>query len=506
MVYNVNVDIRFICLGGIDLLFNSLQFVVFFPLVVILYYNLPYKYRWGMLLVASLYFYMCWEPSYILLMLISISCSYYTALLIGNSSDQKEKKKFLFLNLFINLGILILFKYFNFINSNVRELADYLGFGYDIPDFRLLLPMGISFYTFQALSYSIDVYREHIKPERHFGIFALYITFFPQLVAGPIERSERLLPQFYHNNSFNYEKVAFGLRRMAWGFFKKVVIADRLAILVNNVYNNIYDYDGLTLVVATVFFAFQIYCDFSGYSDIAIGAANVLGYDLMENFNRPYFSKSISEFWSRWHISLSTWFRDYFYIPMGGNRVKVPRYYMNLMLTFLISGLWHGANWTFLIWGFLHGFYLVVGIVIKPLRDKLITIFKIDRSSAVFRLLKVCITFCLVTFAWIFFRANSLNDAIYVISHIFSGINDWASFNYIVNSISGLGLSKSEFMVAVFSIIILEFVQLLQYKVDVFRAISRVPVFARYAIYYSLLLAICLFGVFGQSAFIYFRF
>ena len=291
-----------------------------------------------------------------------------------------HKRKWLYLSLLTNLGILFGFKYFNFINDNLQQLFDQINVFYNVPAFDVLLPVGISFYTFQTLSYTIDVYNGKTKAQKHLGVFAVFVSFFPQLVAGPIERSHRLLPQFFIKHEFNYDRVRHGLQQMIWGFFKKVVIADRLAIVVDGVYNNLDDYSGLALIVATIFFTFQIYCDFSGYSDIAIGSARVMGFELMDNFKRPYFSKSISEFWKRWHISLSTWFRDYLYIPLGGNKVVKWRWYYNLFITFLVSGFWHGANWTFIAWGALHGIYLITAIILKNPKQQILEFLNIKNT------------------------------------------------------------------------------------------------------------------------------
>ncbi|CAN5908465.1 hypothetical protein BH23GEM7_BH23GEM7_20090 [soil metagenome] len=352
------------------MLFNSLQFLFFFPVVVALYFATPHRFRWTLLLAASYYFYACWKPEYLLLIIASTLVDYGAALGMGAAATQARRKAFLALSLGSNLGLLFAFKYFNFFNESARALFDQFNLFYGVPAFDVLLPVGISFYTFQTLSYTIDVYRGQREPERHLGIFALYVSFFPQLVAGPIERSTRLLPQFFEKHEFSADRVSSGLRLILWGFFKKIVIADRLAIYVNEVYGNPAGFDGPTLLLATYFFAFQIYCDFSAYSDIAIGAARVMGFELMQNFRRPYFARSIHEFWQRWHISLSTWFRDYVYIPLGGNRVPFWRWYVNLFAVFLVSGLWHGANWTFVVWGGLHGFYLVFSLMTRNVRDR----------------------------------------------------------------------------------------------------------------------------------------
>jgi len=333
------------------MLFNSLEFIIFFPIVVGLYFIISPRFRWILLLAASYYFYMCWNYKYILLILFSTVVDYFAAIAMSRTSQKKFKKVFLVASLFSNLGLLFFFKYFNFFSGSINAVLDQFNVFYNVPYYDYLLPVGISFYTFQTLSYTIDVYKGKQKPEYHFGKFALFVSFFPQLVAGPIERSVNLLPQFSQTFKFEYARIRDGIILMTWGMFKKVVIADRLSEYVNEVFNNPESYDGFHNILATLFFSFQIYCDFSGYSDVAIGAALVMGYHLMKNFNRPYLAKSIGEFWSRWHISLSTWFRDYVYIPLGGNRVNISRLLFNLYITFLISGLWHGANWTFAIWG-----------------------------------------------------------------------------------------------------------------------------------------------------------
>ena len=333
------------------MLFNSIHFIFFFPIVVICYFLINPKYRWSLLLAASYYFYMSWNIKYLILILTSTIITYFSGIFIANTEMPSKRKIILALSLISNLSILFFFKYFNFTIDSINGILNTFNSGIGLPNMKFLLPVGISFYTFQALSYSIDVYRDKIKPEKHFGIYALYVSFFPQLVAGPIERSGNLIPQLKKKHTFEYNRVTDGLKLMLWGYVKKVVVADRLAIVVNNVYNNVHSYEGASLVLATVFFGIQIYCDFSGYSDIAIGAAHTMGYDLTDNFKRPYYSKTISEFWRRWHISLSTWFKDYLYIPLGGSRVSILRYYFNIFITFLISGLWHGANWKFAIWG-----------------------------------------------------------------------------------------------------------------------------------------------------------
>ncbi|QZY55488.1 MBOAT family O-acyltransferase [Crassaminicella profunda] len=491
------------------MLFNSFGFLVFFPIVITLYFIIPYRARWIFLLGASYYFYMCWNPKYIVLIIISTIIDYFAGMMMGRTKEKKKRKKYLLLSLVSNLGLLFTFKYFNFFNESIGQIFRYFHLVYGIPDFKLLLPVGISFYTFQTLSYSIDVYKGKIKPEKHLGIFALYVSFFPQLVAGPIERSDKLLPQFYEKYRFDYDRFANGLVQMGWGFFKKVVIADRVAILVNQVYNNVTEYTGIQLIVATVFFTFQIYCDFSGYSDIAIGLARILGFDLMKNFNRPYGATSIPDFWRRWHISLSTWFKDYLYIPLGGSKTSKPRWYFNLSLTFLISGLWHGANWTFILWGCIHGFYQMVSISTRNIRSTFVRGIKLDQFPILHRLLNIIITFLLVCFAWIFFRANNLKDAIYIVTHLFEGVLEIQSIQTLSAYVSILGLEKIEFFIAVGAIALMEIVQFVGRDREIYDLLNNSPIFLRWAAYYIVVFAILLFGVYGSEVdiqFIYFQF
>lgn len=484
------------------MLFNSLHFLFFFIIVTTLYFKLPYTKRWLLLLVSSCYFYMAFVPIYILILGFTIVIDYFAGIYI-EKAEGKRKKYFLILSLFANVGVLAVFKYYNFINHNFSFLLHGFGLTNPLPYLSILLPIGLSFHTFQAMSYTIEVYRGHQKAERHFGIYSLYVMFYPQLVAGPIERPQNLLPQFSKKFDFDYERVTSGLRLMAWGLFKKVVIADRLAIVVDTVYSNPYQYDSLGLIIATVFFAFQIFCDFSGYSDMAIGAARIMGFKLMTNFDKPYQSKSIHEFWQRWHISLSTWFKDYFYITLGGNRVTIPRWYLNLFIVFLVSGLWHGANWTFVIWGALHGLYLVVGIMTKKYREKLNSFFYLNKVP----LFSILTTFILVAFAWIFFRATDLNSALYISTQIFLGfpglINDLINSHY---NLKYLGLAKNEIFFSILLIIFLETVHYLQLKINIAEVLKKKSVYLRWVIYYVLVLSIIFLGVYEDRQFIYFQF
>lgn len=490
--------------------FNSLHFILFFLSVVTIYFAIPYRFRWGLLLAASYYFYACWKVEYSVLIAISTIITYLTAIAISRSENKNRRKLFLTLSLVSNFAILFLFKYFNFINDSIRELFQYINISYAIPELKVLLPVGISFYTFQALSYSIDVYRKKKEPERHLGIYALYVSFFPQLVAGPIERSTNLLAQFYRKNDFNIDRVKEGIRQILWGFFKKIVIADRLAVIVDNIYNAPQEYNGVVLVIATLLFAYQIYCDFAGYSDIAIGTAKVLGYDLMTNFNRPYVARSISEFWQRWHISLSTWFRDYLYIPLGGNRVNKARWCYNIMIVFLVSGLWHGASWTFVVWGGLHGAYIVVSRITKN-RQNLLELIKIKTNTKLYGLIQMAFTFFLVNIAWVFFRAKSISDAFYIIKqgyidilgfipHFYDGI-------YLHSILSQLGTTKEELILSLTLIILLEIVQKIQSSQKTVRWFFNRPVYFRWAAYYALTAIILFYGSFNSNQqFIYFQF
>lgn len=388
------------------MLFNSLLFFLFFSIVTSCYYLLPFKIRWIWLLAASCYFYMYFRPQYILIIFFTIIVDYIAGLLIEPASGSK-RKLFLLISIVVNVGVLGFYKYFNFISENFNLLLGGTRTG-PIPMLDFILPIGLSFHTFQAMSYTIEVYRGHQKAERHFGIYALYVMFYPQMVAGPIERPQHILPQLHRLNKVNDGKFVSGILLMATGLFKKMVIADRLGLYVDPVFSHPHSHSALELLLATYFFAFQIYCDFSGYSDIAIGAALILGVELMKNFNMPYLATNLAEFWKRWHISLSTWFRDYLYIPLGGNRG--PFYYtcFNLLLVFLISGLWHGANWKYLVWGLLHGSLLIGYQVLKKLR--------IEVKG--YRFLKWLLTFNLVCLAWIFFRADTVGDAWFILKKI----------------------------------------------------------------------------------------
>ena len=493
--------------------FNSVHFFIFFPLVTLIYFIIPRRIRWIWLLFSSYYFYMSWNPKYLLLLALSTIVTYLSGLLIDSSNSIKDGRKskqlksfWLILSFIINLGILFLFKYFNFLSNILTKLGEISGISITPPIFDILLPVGISFYTFQALSYTVDVYRGDIPCEKNLGKYALFVSFFPQLVAGPIEKSKNLLYQFNEFYDFDYDRIKRSLIRMLWGFFKKIFIADRLAILVNTVYNSPNDYFGFQIIIATIFFAFQIYADFSAYSDIAIGAANVLGFKLTTNFRQPYFSKSIKEFWKRWHITLGEWFKDYLYIPLGGSRKGKFRTYINIMIVFFISGLWHGASVTFVIWGLLLGAYQVIGNLLIPIRKYLIRKFNMATDMFSYKLGQIVFTFILIDFTWIFFRANSIHDAIILLNNIFI-FNPWI---FTDGSLYNLGLNSKEFLASIIGILIILIINILETKMDLIDSLSHQNLVFRWFIYIFTILIILIFGVYGlgynEQQFIYFQF
>ncbi len=500
--------------------FNSLEFLTFFLLVVAGYFVCPLRYRWVWLLAASLYFYTAWAPGYGILLVIVTTIVYILAFLIapdaanpsaGSGRMQVRRKAFLVLGIVLNLGMIGAFKYLGFLNDMLQGMFERLGFTYNVPAYRILLPIGISFYTFQSLSYLIDVYRGRIEPERHFGMLALYISFFPQLVSGPIERAGHLLPQLYEEHPLHASDLSNGLRLMLWGMFKKVVVADRLGIYVDAVYNSPADHRGLPVLLATGFFAVQLYCDFSGYMDIALGVAKTMGYDLMANFRQPYAASSIADFWRRWHISLTSWFRDYLYIPLGGNRVPRPRWYANVMIVFLLSGLWHGASWTFVLWGGLHGLYYLLEVWTRTARDRAAQALHLDRPAQALHLDKAAlrtavgtvVTLGLVCFAWLFFRANSVSDAFLLLGNMAQlgastgALAPWA--DAVVRP--GLEMAFALGLIALLAALHL----LREHNHGLLYAIGRRP-WVRWVAYLLLALAILNLGVARQTPFVYLQF
>lgn len=499
------------------MLFNSLEFLLFFPAVCLCYFIIPHKVRYLFLLVCSYFFYMCWNPEYALLMLTSTVITYASGLLIASADKiedegkcRRRKKLYVALSFTSNLLILFFFKYYGFAAMTATRILGKIGISVSIPAFDVILPVGISFYTFQALSYTVDVYRKEIYAERNFFKYALFVSFFPQLVAGPIERSKNLLVQINERHEFNFERVRSGLLLMLYGYFQKIVLSEYLGTVVDSVYNNYTNRTGFQLVVATVCFAFQIYCDFGSYSNIAIGAARVMGFRIMENFNTPYFAVSVADFWRRWHISLSTWFRDYLYIPLGGNRKGKSRKWFNLMVVFTVSGLWHGASWHFVMWGMLNGAYQVLGEWLKPIREKIMFVLRVDKTVFSHRLGQMLTTFFLVDLSWIFFRAESLRKGLSILKKMFvSGpLNPWLTWG---NNLKAMGLTLATRNLLIVSLFIMFVVDLCKYNgIHLISWVTKQGVWFRWLVYYAAIFGVLVFGVYGPgydaSAFIYFQF
>ncbi len=486
---------------GKRMLFNSLQFAVFLPVVFAIYWALPHKGRWPLLLAASYYFYMSWNVKYVVLIVFTTVISFFAALAMEKTDKRSRKKTILWMTLLACLGVLFVFKYFNFFAGSLTNLFGLVGIRLHPVTLRLLLPVGISFYTFQTLSYVIDVYRGDIRAEHNFGVYATFVSFFPQLVAGPIERTRNLLPQIKAEHRFDYHQATYGLKLMAWGFFKKLVIADFIAAYADKVFDNVYSYRGFVLILAAFFFTIQIYCDFSAYSDIARGTAKLLGIELMENFKSPYFSASIREFWSRWHISLSTWFRDYVYIPLGGNRVGKLRHDLNLLLTFLVSGLWHGANWTFVIWGGIHG--------AAQIAENRLGLRKKGETAPLLRMLRVLLVFVFSLCSWVFFRARNIREALYVFGHMFYGVDQ--PLTYLVKGLSAgkrlvTETDGSALIRFAFFLLVLAAYDYASLKTDVIEWIGRRPALVRHGVYIALILSVLFFHAMGEVAFVYFQF
>lgn len=493
------------------MLFNSIDFLFFFPLVVMVYFVIPRKLRYLWLLAASYYFYMCWNPKYALLMATSTVITYASGYLLDriNESDSQKKEKYRKLcvagSLISNLSILALFKYANFVLENISAVLGALGFEPVTYRLDLLLPVGISFYTFQALSYTLDVYYGNIKAEKNLLRYALYVSFFPQLVAGPIERSENLLPQIQNVekiNVWNFKKIRDGLLLMMWGLFQKLVIADRVAILVNQVYDSYTQYGMVELVVATILFAFQIYCDFGGYSTIARGAAKVMGFELMHNFKQPYLAVNIKDFWRRWHISLTSWFTDYLYIPLGGNRKGELRKYVNIFIVFAVSGLWHGASWNFIAWGVIHAIYQIIGNLRQSITQR-ITSRKETKLSFSKRIRKTLVNFVFVDFAWLFFCAGSFQTAIGIIRQMFTTVS--------TTSLLNLGLDSANWIILIAALLILLFVDIMHEKgISIMALVEGQEVWFRFVLYLGVIWCTIMFGIYGiaydTSQFIYFQF
>ena len=495
------------------MLFNSYGFLIFFPIVVVIYFILPKKAGYLWLLAASYYFYMGWNAKYAILLVVSTIITYLSGILLQRLKDKYPEKvklkKWIVAGSFVsNLSILFFFKYFNFTIESINAVLMHTRLPAVNTSLDVLLPVGISFYTFQALGYTVDLYRGEIRAEHNFFRYALFVSFFPQLVAGPIERSKNLLTQLQNPRKFEYRRMCDGLMLMIWGYFLKLVIADRISIFVDNVYANVGIYDGRYLLLASILFAIQIYCDFGGYSTIAIGAAEVMGFQLMDNFDCPYLSQSVSEFWRRWHISLSSWFKDYLYIPLGGKRKGKVRKYVNIMIVFLVSGLWHGANWSYVVWGGLNGLYQVLGAIFTPVKRKVKEKICVRKNFLPITLVNMLITFIVVDFAWIFFRADTMQHAFAVIDRIFH-MNDQVLLAN--GTLYDLGLNRQNFIVLMIALVILLFSDICKHQgIKLRSVILNSNIIIRWSIIILSILGILIFGIWGSgysaTNFIYFQF
>ena len=478
------------------MLFNSIDFALFLPIVFILYWfvtNKSIKLQNLLIVISSYVFYGWWDWRFLSLILFSTLVDYTVGVLLLKENNLTKRKILLWISIIVNLGFLGFFKYYNFFLDNFVQVFSFFGNPISASGLNVILPVGISFYTFQTLSYSIDVYRRKLEPTTDFIAFTAFVSFFPQLVAGPIERATHLLPQFYKKRTFEYDKAVDGMRQILWGLFKKIVIADNCAEFANMIFNNSDDYSGSTLVLGAVFFTFQIYGDFSGYSDIAIGTSRLFGFDLMRNFNFPYFSRDIAEFWRRWHISLSTWFRDYLYIPLGGSRGGTWMKVRNTFIIFIVSGFWHGANWTFIVWGALNAVYFLPLLLTKNNRSNLDTVAPGRLLPNLKEFLSILLTFSMTVFAWIFFRADTMTHAVSYISGIFS------------NSLLSMPeIRPTNVLLLIASFVFIEWVgREDQYAIEKLGMKWKRPV--RYAFYYAIILAIFWFAG-KEQEFIYFQF
>lgn len=492
--------------------FNTFTFYPFFAVVVLVNYVFPKRWRWVWLLVASYLFYSFSDIKYSVVLLTCTSLSYLAGRMIAKAEDHRRKKSWMLLGVILNIGILVLFRYLNPFFDSIHSAAAITGLHFTFRGIELLYPVGISFYTLQAISYLLDVYNEKVKAEKNFGLYAVYVSFFPQLLSGPIERYDHLKPQLLNPEPFKYQEFVDSLVRIGWGLFKKIVIADRLAVVANTVFAAPRNFNSPKLIVAIIAFAFQIYIDFSAYSDIAIGTANILGIHLVENFKRPYFAKSIVDFWRRWHISLSNWLRDYIFIPLNykHRRKKARKLWtsIDVMITFLISGVWHGANWTFVIWGALHGIYQTIEILTQSIRDRLIEKFKIDRTTLAHQTIQILLTFALVCFTWLFFKAESVSDAVHIIQSIVTleGVTIESAWTFKDGS---LGLDGKDFWMMTHAVWLLIFVEWLQGKYNLLVELNKQPTYFRWLVYYLLFFSITIFGFYGETGavdFVYFRF
>lgn len=486
------------------MLFNSISFLIFFPIVTLGYFLLPDRARWAWLLTASCVFYMAYVPKFILILFFLIGVDYIAGIVIENAQGPRRKAS-LVVSLIANLGILFFFKYFNFFTDNLAAVSRLLDWNLDVPVLAIVLPIGLSFHTFQSMSYTIEVYFGHQKAERHLGIYALYVMFYPQLVAGPIERPHNMLHQFRETHRFNSDRVWDGLTLMLVGLFKKVVIADRLAVLVNEVYAQPARYSGVPVVAAVFFFSIQIFCDFSGYTDIARGAARVMGFEMTENFNRPYMSKSVDEFWRRWHMSLMSWFRDYVFTPFAmartaGGKRSVARMYWGIVLVFLLSGLWHGPAWKYVLFGALHGSVSIVLLAGARRRATLVKALGLERLKGIWTGAQVAVTFLFVTLTFVVFRADSVSTALYLVTHMWEPMpgSGWDSYR--------LSIDRLEFAFMLALALLVLGAQIYEETRKTRVSISELPKLTRWGLRYALAVSIIFLRPFAPQQFIYFQF
>ena len=492
--------------------FNTFTFYLFFAANVIVNYILPKRWRWVWMLISSYVFYCLSDVRYSAVLLICTGISYLAGRMIAKTENNKLKKTWMLVGVILNVGILILFRYMNFFFESINTTAAAAGFQWTFRGIELLYPIGISFYTFQVISYLLDVYSRKVEAEKNFGHYALYVSFFPQLLIGPIERYNHLKPQLLNPKPFEYQEFVDSLVRVGWGLFKKLIIADRLAVVANTVFTAPQDFNSPKLVVAIIAFSFQIYIDFSAYCDIAIGTANILGINLVENFKQPYFAKSIIDFWRRWHVSLSNWLRDYIFIRLNyKHRRKKPRKLwisIDVMITFFVSGLWHGANWTFIIWGVLHGLYQIFEIITKEIRDKVVKKLNIDRSTFAHKAFQVLFTFGLVSFAWLIFKVNSISEAVQIMKSIITLDGITAEEAWIFKD-GSLGLDAKDFWMMTHTLLIMMIVEFVGRKHDLLVALNKQPTWFRWTVYYLLFFSITIFGFYGEANavdFVYFQF
>lgn len=507
--------------------FNSLIFLLFFFITTVIYFLIKGKYQRYYLLAVSLIFYSYYIPWHTLILLLLVLMNYFYGVYF-EKIKPKNKKIYLILFIILNLSFLIFFKYAKFIDENIRSLSEVIGWNYSLHRLEFLIPIGLSFYIFKCISYNIEVYRNNIPAEKKPDIFSLYIIIYPELISGPIDRPQNLIPQIYETKEFDYRRITYGLKLMAWGYFQKWIIADRLAIIVNEVYDNKFIGSELSFFIATFFFAVQIYCDFSAYSDIAIGIGYILGYKFMTNFNLPYFSRSVSEFWSRWHISLSTWLRDYLFLPIAYSiarrlhnkplfkiRPEIISYSSAVLTTMVIAGLWHGANTTFAAWGFVMGIYLIFSFTTKKIRKKIIKLNRLNRFKRVHNLISVISTFSLVCISWVFFRASNINEALFILFNIFAGVIKYLSKIpsaitqldiHIITSPLFIGFNYMDITLLFFFILIFFIIQYIQSKGDIIEMVSRKTWYIRWAIYILLVSLIMIYGSFEHIEFLYAQF